>query len=67
MSDLILIRERQVFDLHLPPSAAREEKLLDTCPVIAVHHRDGSPISAHPDQVSPDGETSTSSVGVVIR
>ena len=56
-----------MFDLHLFPAASREEYLVDTFPIVCIHDSDGTPISAHPQGVSPDSETGDSEEGAVFR
>ena len=62
---LVLAGESEVFDLHLPLAATREEDLLHTRPLSTVHHCDGASVGAHPDELLPDCETCTCA-GVVV-
>ena len=62
---LILAGEGKVFDLHLSLAVTREGDHLHTRPLPTVHHCDGAPVGAHPDELLPDRETCTRA-GVVI-
>ena len=63
---LILTGQCQVFDLHLFPPPSREEYLVNTLPVLRVHDGNGTPISAHPEGVSPDSEAGTGEVCTIV-
>ena len=64
---LVLTGEGQVLDLHLLPASSREEDLVDAAAVVGVHDGDGTPISAHPEGVPPDGEAGDGEEGTVVR
>jgi hypothetical protein len=51
-----------MLDFHLASGATGEGELCDSGTCFAVHDRYGTPISAHPDLVFPNGETSAGGV-----
>ena len=56
-----------MFYLHLFPPTSREKYLMNTLAVVCVHDSDGSPISTHPEGVSPDGKAGNCEECTVIR
>ena len=56
-----------MFYLHLFPPTSREKYLMNTLAVVCVHDGDGSPISTHPEGVSPDGKAGNCEESAVIR
>ena len=56
-SHLILTGDSKVPDLHLSPPTSWEEQLSHFLFIGAVHYRDTTPISAHPDVILPSCET----------
>ena len=61
---LIFARECEVFNFHRSPVPSGKEQLVNSAPCLGVHDMYASPISAHPDVVSPDAETCASGVGM---
>ena len=53
---LIFIGQCQVFDLHLLPPPPREKYLPNTISIYCVNDGYGAPISAHPQEVLPNGK-----------
>ena len=64
---LVFTGDGNVFYFHLFPPTSREKYLMNTLAVVCVHDSDGSPISAHPEGVFPDGKAGNSEESTVIR
>ena len=64
---LVFTGECQVFYLHLLPSTSREKNLMETLAIVCVHDGNGTPISAHPEGVSPYSEACDGEECTVIR
>ena len=52
--------------LYLFPPTSREKYLVNTLAIISVHDRNSTPISAHPEGVSPDSEACDSKECTVV-